>query len=438
MKKRLLKDSWFQLFTAIAGTACVVSVLGTASTRRGAAPASPPPAAPAAAKSAEAAAPVPAAAAPAPSGPGAEAPITPAPRSSSDLATYSGAGAATGLDLVAPPDPAAQTGPAAGADPSSPPKMTITGTGVGNTQGIVGGSGGGMINGLIGRLMGVPQPQAAMQVQAQPAPLNRVVSARKGVIMVGPPGMAGVDTSSLRDAAFSAASGDLILVKPGTYDGPVEVQNKSVRIRGAGSNPIDVKVIWAGRGATIGVRNGTLDLEKLWIERRPDQENPRTEPGGSVYAIASTLSMRDVDLVSFDAAAPALIVEQGDKPTRVTADGGHLSGVVVDAVIRGPVKAKFTGVFFASVRRPVVAWIDAVIGFSDCSFGLGADAKPEIVAYEGARVTVTGKQKPPIITTRGSDATAIEEMFGAKRAAIARGGFSKDIFRRGRRPGTLP
>lgn len=427
MKKRLLKDTWFQMFTAVAGTAYVVSALGTASTRYGAAPVAAPAAVPAAAKSAAA----PATAAEAAAS-GAGALITPAPGSSSALATYSGAPAANGLNLVAPPDSAAQP---------PPPKMTLTGTGVGNTQGIVGGSGGGLgaLNGLL-RGLGAAQLQGALQVPAAQSalpPLFRVRPSRRGIFTVGPPGVTGVDTPSLRDAVFSAASGDLILVKPGTYEGPVEVQNKSVRIRGTGSKPIDVKVIWAGRGATIGVRNGTLDLEKIWVERRPDP-GPRTEPGGSVYAIASTLSMRNVDLVSFDAAAPALIVEQGDKSTRVTADDCHFSGSAVDAVIRGPVKAKFAHVFFASLRRPVVAWIDAVLEFTDCSFGLGADAKPEIVVYEGARATVTGGRKPPIITTRGKDATAIEELFGVKKAAIARGGFARDIFRRGRRAGSLP
>ena len=408
----------------------MVSALGTVSTRRGAV-AAPPAAVAQAAKAV--AAPAPAAAAAAPSVPGAEGAITPSPRSSSDLATYSGVSAANGLNLVAPPAPVAPP------DPAAPPRMTITGTGVGNTQGIVGVSGGaGALSGIISRFWGAGQPQAAQQAQPQTLPYNRVVPARKGIISVGPSGMTGADTSSLRDAVFSAASGDLILVKPGTYEGPVEVLNKSVRIRGTGSDPAVVKVIWAGRGATISVRNGTLDLEKMWIERRPDSEYPRTEPGGSVYAIASTLSMRNVDLVGFGGATPALIVEQGDKPTRVTVDDCRLSGGGADAVVRGPVKAKFAQVFFASARRPVVAWIDAVLELADCRFGLDAGEQGEIVAYEGARATVTGKQKTRISTVRGSDATVIEESFGAKRVAIARGGFARDIFRRGRRPGTIP
>jgi hypothetical protein len=430
VKKKLFKDSWFQLFAAIAGTAYLVSALGTVTTRTGAAPAAPAAAVPAPAKSVAAPA-----SAPAPASiPNEESAITPAPRSSSDLATYSGSPAPSGPDLVAPPP-----NHGAGSDPPAP-KMTLTGAGVGNTQGIVGpgvnmGGGMGAINGLIGRLMGVPQ---AAQAPAGIAPLSRVVPAHKGVFRVGQSVLANPDTASLRDAVFSAADGDLILVLPGTYDGPILVQNKSVRIRGLGARIDDVKVIWAGRGATIGVRNGKLELEKMWIERRPDQEFPRSEPGGSVYAIASTLSLRNADLVSFDPSSPALIVEQGDKPTRVTVDGGHFGSTVVNAVVRGPVKAKFSHVYFNSPRRPAVAWIDAVLEFSDCSFGHGADAKPEIVAYEGARAVVTGKEKPPVITTRGADAGAIEQMFGSKRVAIARGGFTRDIFRRGRRPGTLP
>jgi hypothetical protein len=62
-----------------------------------------------------------------------------------------------------------------------------------------------------------------------------------------------------------------------------------------------------------------------------------------------------------------------------------------------------------------------------------------ISAYEGATAAVSGAQKPPVVTTRGKDATALEQAFGG-RNAVARGGggFARDIFRRGRKPGTIP
>lgn len=441
MKKNLLKDSWFQMFTAIAGVAYVVSALGTVSTHQGAAPATPPAAVPAAAKSA--AAPAPAAAAQAPSGFGSESAITPSPRSSSDLATYSGVSAANGLNMVAPPAPASMPDPAAGANPGSPPRMTITGTGVGNTQGIVGpgvnmGGGGGALSGIISRFWGGGQTQVAQQAQPQTLPYNRVVSVRKGLFSVGASGMTGADTSSLRDAVFSAASGDLILVKPGIYEGPVEVLNKSLRIRGTGSTPGAVKVTWTGSGATISVRNGTLDLENVRVERGPNYVYPKTEPGGAVYATASTLTMRKVELSSTDGAAPPLIVEHSGKPTLVLAYDSRLSGSKASLLARGPVKVKLTRVSFESADLAIAAWLDAIIELVDCTFPIWRQRPIEISAYEGAHVIVSGKEKPRINTVRGSDATAIEETFGTKRVAIGRVGFARNIFARGRRPGTIP
>ncbi|MCM2305457.1 MAG: hypothetical protein NDJ72_12185, partial [Elusimicrobia bacterium] len=79
MKKRLLKDTWFQMFAAIGGVACVVSILGGPSVRR-AAPAAPAAVAAAAPAAKSAAAPA-AAQAPSPASALDEV-ITPAPASS--------------------------------------------------------------------------------------------------------------------------------------------------------------------------------------------------------------------------------------------------------------------------------------------------------------------------------------------------------------------
>lgn len=433
-----MKDGWFQMFAAVGGVACVVWILG------GVSPRSVPPPAPAAAPSmgaAPAALPEPAAAV---ASGAADGPITPPAPSSSDLATYSGVNSASRSPgaLIAPP---ASSSPP---PPQPAPQITLTGTGVGNTQGIVGAPGGmgGTLNAMINTLMSVQpgrapltRPGQAAQTAAMTAlpPLFRVAPARAGVFNVGPPGMPGMDTSSLRDAVFSAANGDLILVKPGTYEGPVEVLNKSVRIRGTGSSPAAVTIRWTGSGATLTVRGGSLDLERLRVQRGATYESPKAEPGGAVYAIASTLTMRKVELESGDPSSPPLIAEQGDKPTRLAAEDSELSGQSAGLLIRGPVKAKLTRVTIHGTSRPIAAWIDAFIELADCVFA-STGAEPLIYAYEGARVVVTGKRKPRIVTARGPESTAFEESFGVKRAGIASGGFSRDIFRRGRRAGTLP
>jgi hypothetical protein len=430
VKKRLMKDGWFQMFAAVGGVALVVSILGGVSTRSAAPPSPAPtavPAAPAPSMAATAAAlPDPVAAA------AAGGPITPAAPSSSDLATYSGVNSASRSPgaLIAPP---ASSPP----PPQPAPQITLTGSGVGNAAGIVGSPGGGL-GGLFSGLLGTPTRTASVAARALPAlpPLFRIAPAKPGVFTVGPAGTAGVDTSSLRDAVYSASNGDLILVKPGTYEGPVEIRDKTVRIHGTGGFPAAVIVRWTGPGATISVRGGALDLEKLRLERGAYSEPQKTEPGGALYAAASALTMRKVELDSGDSAAPPLIVEEGGKPARVTAEDSRISTVGAGALIRGAVKATFTRVTFHATSRPLAAWIDAAVSLRDCIF-LDTGAPSVIHAYEGARVTLSGKQKPYVSGVRGAEATGFEDSFGGARTA-AGGGFARDIFRRGRQPGTFP
>lgn len=411
MKNKILKDSWFQMFAAVGGVVCVVYALGTTSTRHDPLPASAPAAA--SAPSAERV-------------PGTLEPIRP-------ITTPHPAAAVP--PIFAPSAQAQSAGPAAAPPPAPPPQMTLTGTGIGNTQGIVGGAagGGGVLSGFLSGLMGVTPRQAAPAVAA----FNRIAPAQSGVFSVGKIGLTGADTDSLRDAVFSAANGDLILVKPGTYEGPIEVSGKTVRIRGAGANPGDVIVRWTGPGATLVARYGSVDLENLRVTRGSFFDSPRVGPGGAVYAVAAIVSMRKVELRSDDSDSPPLIVEKGDTPTRVTVADSVLTGSRANTIVRGPVSVKFTRVLFEPNMLVGAAWLDAVIELADCRFGGGA--KENLFnAYEGARVILKGEQKPRINGVRGSDATSIEESFGGARVANARSGFARDIFRRGRRPGTLP
>lgn len=437
MKQSVFKDSWFQMFAAVGAVAYLVSVLGTVSTRH-AAPAQPQIAvgAPAAAVAQPSATPasVPAPA-PAPAVQPASSPpdgevITPPRPGSSDLATYNGPGRSPGALVMAPTEP-----------PPPPPKFTLTGTGVGNTQGIVGApaaGGGALAQMLVSMMGGGPQtsqvaampPLGRVSVPKTPtlAPANWVIPARAGVFTVGPPGMAGADTNSLRDAVYSAASGDLIMVHPGYYSGPIEIHNKSVRIKGLGATPGAVVVSWNGHGATLTVRGGSLDIDRVRIEREASAALPITEPGGAVYAVASTVNMNKVALSSTDAVAPALILERGDKPARVTVEDSVLSGGLANVLVRGAVQVRFVRTVFGVTARPFAAWIDTVAEFVQCSFP-DSGMETIIFAYEGAQVVITGKQKPRISTTRGPEATAFEESFGP-RVGAGGNGFSRDIFKR--------
>lgn len=426
MMKKVFKDAWFQMFAGIGVAAYLVSLLGSASTRSDSAPSASPD--------------VPAAAA-APAAPAAASPITPTAAPSSELATFNPPPAAAAPAVpaaAAPAAPAAAAPPVAPPPSSPPPKMTLTGSGVGNAQGIPGGAGGGMggLAGLLNSMIGggAPQAQVSMTPQAPVIPYSRVTPSRSGVFTVGPAGTPGTDTASLRDAVFSAGNGDLIVVKPGSYIGNLEVMNKSVRIRGAGAAITDVSVLYDGRGPAISVRNGELDLENLTVGHAAGNDPDILEPTGVVYAIGSALSMRRVNLNSLDYRAPSLLAELGEKPTRITVSDSTMQ----DMAVRGAVKAKLTRVSFVNfTRNPVAAWIDAYVELIECRFA--ANKEPVISAYEGARVVVTGEQKPRISAERGGETAAIEESFGSKkRAATRASGFAKDIFRRGRRPGSLP
>ena len=305
----------------------------------------------------------------------------------------------------------------------------LTGAGVGNPQGIVGAPpAGGGLAGLLGTLMGRTPPALPLG-----APAQLVVPAKPGVFSVDAAG--GGDTVSLRDAAFSAKSGDQIVVKPGIYAGPVEIVGKKIRIKGVASDPGAVAIKHSGRSAAIVVREGGLELDSVRVLFGNSGEYPPSEPHGALYVAGSSVLLRNVELGSADASAP-LIAEQSGKPTKIEVYGGQLMGGQANAIFRGPVRVKFTGTQFDGYKLPVVAWLDAAVELVDCRFDSGGLAS--INAYEGATASVSGAQKLRVDAARGKDATTLEQSFGGAKAAIARGGFSRDIFRRGRKPGTIP
>ncbi|MBI5246726.1 MAG: hypothetical protein HY923_06060 [Elusimicrobia bacterium] len=402
--KRALKDGWFQMCAAVAGLAAVVSLIGGTVSRH-MAPDPAPASAPAAVDPFKAAQ--------------AQAPAAPAARAPAET-------------LIVPPSapvPASAPAPAPAPPPAPAPKMTLTGTGVGNAQGIAAGAGGG-----IARFFGIGGTPA--QVAAvQPLPQARYVTpAKPGLFVVDAAG--GGDTTSLRDAAYSAANGDKIRVKPGAYDGPVEIEGKSVVIAGEGRDPGAVTISHTGRSAAVVVRDGALDMEKIRVVYGQAMESPPAEPHGALYATGSNVTLRNVELGSGSLNAPPLIVEKGAKASRVTVEDSYFMGGRANVVIRGKVAAKFTRTRFNQPELAIVAWLDASVEIADGRF----DSGKKINVYEGADAAVSGAQRPVVDRVRGAEATGIEQLFGPSRGAAARGrsGFSRDIFRAGRKPGQLP
>ena len=183
------------------------------------------------------------------------------------------------------------------------------------------------------------------------------------------------------------------------------------------------------------VRDGGLELENVRVLYGSSGEYAPSEAHGALYATGSMTTLRKLELGSSGSYAPALIIEQGNKPSRLTVEESKLIGSIPNVIIRGPVKAKFYRTEFDGAK-PLVAWLDASVELSNCLFKATASAVVNV--YEGAAVVVTGAQRPRIDGTRGSDATSYERAFGPSAAAVARGGFMRDIFRKGRKPGTLP
>lgn len=411
--KRVAKDGWFQMFAAIAGLAAVVSLLNRIEVKSGSAPTASAAAAPAASP-APASAPAPAAV---PAGPPEER-ITPLTSANSSLGLVSPS--APPPAAAVPPPPA----PAAAAAPAPAPQMTLTGTGVGNSQGIPSSAGGRGIVSLIGGLLGGGSTRPVLP------PPGFVRPARPGVFNVDPAG--GGDTTSLRDAAASASDGDLILVKPGRYDGPVEVVSKKVTIKGLGNDAGAVTVSHSGPAASVVVRDGTLTMEKVRVMYGSSGEFPPREPHGALYAAASTVVLKGVELGVPGTGEPALIAEQGDKATTITVEDSELMGGRATVMLRGPLRARFVRTKISG-RLAAAAWLEARVSFVDCRF----DAQAAVSAYEGALAGFSGAGAPRVVTARDADSSAIEANFGST-AAAARRGFSRDIFRRGREPGALP
>ncbi|UPT73495.1 MAG: hypothetical protein M0D55_16735 [Elusimicrobiota bacterium] len=223
-------------------------------------------------------------------------------------------------------------------------------------------------------------------------------------------------------------------MRPGIYEGPVEVTDKSLRITGQGSDPGAVTIRHSGRMAGVVVRNGSLEMEKVRVMYGTPNEFPIREPHGALYATGSTVLLRRVELGTPGFGEPALIAEQGDRPSRLTVVDSELMGGRATVILRGPLKARFTRAKIAG-RLPVAAWLEASVELADCRYD---DApQTEINAYEGATATVTGPRRPRVVGVRGSESTAVEAYFGSSTSLVRRA-FSRDIFRRGRAPGTLP
>ena len=272
------------------------------------------------------------------------------------------AAAAAKLPPMQPPVPPATA-------PAPAPRLTVTAPAGGQGGGILGAAGLG--GGVFGQAVGV---SARIPSRHLGRPRKR------GEWVIDAAGGSGSDGTSLRDAVFSAVSGDVITVRPGVYKDPIEPIAKDLVIRGAGLAAVQVKILVEDERTAIRHVAGTLTLERLSIEAAPSNisaDDPR--PFAAVSAEGGALKLKDVDLRMTGAPAAALRV---DDKGRVEMHGGSLAGTHADAMVRAG-RARFRFVRFAHDISPLIVWKDGRADLSMCDIRLGA--RGAVAAYDGGK-----------------------------------------------------
>ena len=399
--KRILADGWFQMFTAVAG----LSVLIWAFDRRAPAPLLPEP--PTAAvysmplssvRSSPAAAPVSAPASMPVSAPAA-APVS-AP--------------------VLPPSAARTAASRAEAASRLSPENYVR-AGSGNAPRSVAGES--------------PSPMGAAPSAAASGsfPIFRIAPKTTGRWIVSNQEGPDVDSPSIARVIFSAADGDLILIRPGMYLEPLMVLHKTLTFRGLGAKPEEVLITSPSPTAVLEIFHGTVNLVNLRIE----PEKGFSATAAAVYVVSGRVALRDVVARSQGAAIQAAQGQGSD--TVVEAASSRLDGAYADVLVRGKARVAMKNVDFTNARQPLVLWRDTELRLDSCRFP--KDAKARIYAYEESSVSVNGTPSaPPVFTKRADpDAAADKAKFASdqKSGQPARAGWMKDIFRPGRKPGDL-
>jgi hypothetical protein len=242
-----------------------------------------------------------------------------------------------------------------------------------------------------------------------------------------------VDSPSIARVIFSAADGDLVLIRPGMYLEPLMVLNKTLTFRGLGARPEEVLITSPSPTAVLEIFHGTVNLVNLRIE----PEKGFSATAAAVYVVSGRIALRDVVARSQGAAIQAAQGQGSD--TVVEAASSRLDGAYADVLVRGKARVAMKNVDFTNARQPLVVWRDTELRLDSCRFP--KDAKARIYAYEESSVSVNGTPSAPLVFTKRADpdAAADKAKFASdqKTRQPTRAGWTKDIFRPGRKPGDL-
>ena len=229
-------------------------------------------------------------------------------------------------------------------------------------------------------------------------PIFRIVPKTRGRWIVANLAGPDVDSPSIARAIYSAADGDVILLKPGLYLEPLEILGKNLTLRGLGARPEEVLVTSPNPAAVLKLDGASVRLENLRIE----PERGYSATAAAVLVRSGRLRLLNVTARSQDV---AILAAQGrESETSLDVDSSLLEGAYADLEVRGQARIALKNVRFTNPRQPIVVWRDTKVRIDSCRFA--ATPETRLYAYEESSVAVAGSPTAPPVSWRRSERDA--------------------------------
>jgi len=223
-----------------------------------------------------------------------------------------------------------------------------------------------------------------------------------------------VDSPSIARVIFSAADGDVILLKPGLYVEPLAITRKKLTLRGLGARPEEVLVTSPDRAAVLTVDESSVKLENL-----------RLEPMKGYSASAAAVRVRSgkLDLLNVTARSQdvAILASQGrESETLISAASSLFEGGYADLEVRGQARVALKNVRLTNPRQPIVVWRDVKATIKSCQFVKTAETR--LFVYEESSIDISGSPTAPAVARQRSiqDAQADTQRFSGGQSDVRR------------------